>query len=144
AVGQMAGCSGGFCAGDVGRFVIRFLDACAGFADGKLWLEYANCAAKWSEPVFPTAVCGAVSCPSPNLILGKLAAFVLNAGVRLAQKQRSARSRRSGSSFLWLLVILTAAGLAWLWWNAAKTKTKPRSTTKVSAATVPPLSTATT
>ena len=50
-----------------------------------------------------------------KLILGKLAAFVLNAGVRADQK----------NSFLWLLVILMAAGFAWFWWKAAKTKSHP-------------------
>jgi len=40
---------------------------------------------------------------------------VLNAGVRSDQK----------NSFLWLLVILMAAGLAWFWWKAAKTKPHP-------------------
>jgi lipoprotein-anchoring transpeptidase ErfK/SrfK len=54
--------------------------------------------------------------------VGKARAFVLNAGVRLDQKHQLARSRRSGNSFLWLLVILMAAGLAWLWWNAAHAK----------------------
>jgi lipoprotein-anchoring transpeptidase ErfK/SrfK len=62
-----------------------------------------------------------------------LASFVLNAGVRLTQKQQFARSRRSGNSFIWLLVILMAGGLAWLWWNAAKTKTRP----VVKAAAIP-------
>ena len=62
-----------------------------------------------------------------NLILGKLAAFVLNAGVRLDQKYQFARSRRSaGNSFLWLLVIVMAGGVAWLWWNAAKAKGHPK------------------
>jgi lipoprotein-anchoring transpeptidase ErfK/SrfK len=51
-----------------------------------------------------------------------LASFVLNASVRLTQKQQFARSRRSGNSFLWLLVILMAGGLAWFWWKAAKAK----------------------
>ena len=72
-----------------------------------------------------------------NLILGNLAAFVLNAGVRLDQKHRFARSRRSGNSFLWLLVILMAAGVAWLWWNAAKPKSKPRPVAKISTAPTP-------
>jgi lipoprotein-anchoring transpeptidase ErfK/SrfK len=59
---------------------------------------------------------------------------VLNAGVRLDQKYQFGRSRRSGNSFLWVLVILMAAGLAWLWWQAAKTKPKSR---QVAAAAVP-------
>jgi lipoprotein-anchoring transpeptidase ErfK/SrfK len=57
-----------------------------------------------------------------NLILGKLAAFVLNAGVRSTQKHRFSRS---GNTFLWLLVILMAAGVAWVLWKAAKTKPHP-------------------
>jgi len=57
-----------------------------------------------------------------NLNLGNSQLFVLNAGVRLHHKQSLAPSRRSGNTFLWLLVILMAAGLGWLWWNAAKTK----------------------
>ncbi len=40
--------------------------------------------------------------------------------MRLDQKHQLARSRRSGNAFLWLLVILAAAGLIWLWWAAAK------------------------
>jgi lipoprotein-anchoring transpeptidase ErfK/SrfK len=59
---------------------------------------------------------------------------VLNAGVRLDQKNRLARSRRSGNSFIWLLVILMAAGVAWLWWSAAKSK--PRPVAKMTAAPV--------
>ncbi len=56
---------------------------------------------------------------------------MLNAGVRLDQKYQFARSRRSaGNSFLWLLVIVMAAGVAWLWWNAAKAKTKSRPVAK--------------
>ena len=62
---------------------------------------------------------------------------MLNAGVRLDQKNQFARSRRSGNSFLWLLVILMAAGLGWLWWNAAKTK--PRHVAKVFAPTTAPV-----
>src|SRR5262249_43477042 len=46
-----------------------------------------------------------------------------------------ARSRRSGKAFLWLLVILAAAGLIWLWWAAAK-KPKP---TKAPTAPPPPV-----
>jgi lipoprotein-anchoring transpeptidase ErfK/SrfK len=63
-----------------------------------------------------------------------LAAFVLNASVRLAQKHRSARSRRSGNSFLWLLVIIAAAGLVWLWWSAGKSK--PHTVVKATTAPV--------
>jgi lipoprotein-anchoring transpeptidase ErfK/SrfK len=69
-----------------------------------------------------------------NLILGKSRDFVLNAGVRLDQKNQFGRSRRSGNTFLWVLVILMAAGLAWFWWSAATIKPKPR---KVIAAAVP-------
>ena len=64
----------------------------------------------------------------PNLILGKLAAFVLNAGVRSDQK----------NSFLWLLVILMAAGLAWFWWKAASTKPHPVAKASVAKAAAPP------
>jgi lipoprotein-anchoring transpeptidase ErfK/SrfK len=67
-----------------------------------------------------------------KLIVGKSRAFVLNAGVRLDQKHRFGSSRRSGNSFLWLLVFLMAAGLAWLWWSAAKTS--PRKVAAVSPA----------
>lgn len=42
--------------------------------------------------------------------------------MRFVQNHPFARSRRSGNSFLWLLVILAAAGIVWLWWSAAKTK----------------------
>jgi lipoprotein-anchoring transpeptidase ErfK/SrfK len=42
--------------------------------------------------------------------------------VRSDQKHQLARSRHSGNSFLWLLVVLAAAGLAWLWWAAGKKK----------------------
>jgi peptidoglycan hydrolase-like protein with peptidoglycan-binding domain len=54
-----------------------------------------------------------------------LAAFVLNAGVRSVQKHRFSASVRSGNTYLWLLVILAAAGLVWFWWKAAKTKPHP-------------------
>jgi lipoprotein-anchoring transpeptidase ErfK/SrfK len=55
---------------------------------------------------------------------------MLNAGVRLVQKHRFSRSHRAGNSFLWLLVILMAAGVAWLWWSAAKPKAQPVARTK--------------
>jgi lipoprotein-anchoring transpeptidase ErfK/SrfK len=47
---------------------------------------------------------------------------VLNPGVRLEKKHRSMRSRRSGNALVWLLVIIAAAGVIWLWWTAAKAK----------------------
>ncbi len=71
-----------------------------------------------------------------NLIVGKSRAVVLNAGVRLDQKYQFGRSRRSGNTFLWLLVILMAAGLAWLWWNAAHTKPSPIAKTPAAKAPV--------
>lgn len=50
---------------------------------------------------------------------------MLNAGVRSDQK----------NSFLWLLVILMAAGLAWFWWKAAKTKPQAQTTQRPVAKT---------
>jgi lipoprotein-anchoring transpeptidase ErfK/SrfK len=69
-----------------------------------------------------------------NLIVGKSPAIVLNASVRLAQKHSLARSRRSGNSFLWVVVILMAAGLAWLWWSAAHIKPRAIAKTPVQKA----------
>ena len=40
--------------------------------------------------------------------------------MRLVHKQTRARQRRSGSAFLWLLVVLAAIALVWFWWIAAK------------------------
>jgi lipoprotein-anchoring transpeptidase ErfK/SrfK len=54
--------------------------------------------------------------------------------VRLDQKHQLARSRQSGNAFLWLLVILAAAGLIWLWWASAKKA--PRKTTTPAPAPV--------
>lgn len=54
--------------------------------------------------------------------------------MRLGQFHSFTRSRRSGNGLLWLLVILAAAGVIWLWW-AAGHKTKPR---KVAAQTIAP------
>lgn len=85
-----------------------------------------------------------------NLFLGNLAVFMLNAGVRLAHKHRFTRLHCSGNSFLWLLVILMAAGVAWLWWNAAKPKAhrmaKAPATSAIATApatATPPISTPT-
>ncbi len=47
---------------------------------------------------------------------------MLNAGVRLAQKHQFSASLRSGNTYLWLLVILAAAGLAWFWWKASRAR----------------------
>jgi lipoprotein-anchoring transpeptidase ErfK/SrfK len=52
-------------------------------------------------------------------------------GVRSDHKHFSVRSRRSGNSLLWLLVIIAATGLLWLWWSAAKAK--PRAVPRVVA-----------
>jgi lipoprotein-anchoring transpeptidase ErfK/SrfK len=69
-----------------------------------------------------------------------LAAFVLNASVRLAQKHRFSRS--SGNSFIWLLVIVMAVGLAWLWWRAARPKAQSKPLTRVSAPAPAPVAVA--
>lgn len=62
---------------------------------------------------------------------------MLNAGVRLEnfQKYPSAGSRRSGNALLWLLVILAAAGLIWLWWAAGKTRSRKATPPAVSVVT---------
>jgi lipoprotein-anchoring transpeptidase ErfK/SrfK len=69
-----------------------------------------------------------------KLILGKARNFVLNPSVRSDPKYQTASSRRAGNSLLWLLVVIAAAGLAWLWWMAGKSK--PRKTVPVRAAQV--------
>lgn len=40
--------------------------------------------------------------------------------VRLGCKYPFPRSHRSGNALLWLLVVIAAAGLIWLWWASAK------------------------
>src|SRR5215831_14112728 len=44
------------------------------------------------------------------------------------------RSRRSAHALLWLLVVLAAIGLIWLWWAAAKHNPRKASSTHQSAA----------
>src|SRR4051812_40570341 len=41
--------------------------------------------------------------------------------VRADRESLAVQRQNAGSAFLWILVVLAAAGLAWLWWNAAKT-----------------------
>ena len=58
--------------------------------------------------------------------------------MRLNQKHQLARSRRSGNAFLWLLVILAAAGLIWLLWSAAKKKPRKVAAPPPPVAVTPP------
>ena len=51
--------------------------------------------------------------------------------MRLDQKHRLVQLRRSGNGLLWLLVIVAAVGLFWLWWSAAKSK--PHQVTHIAA-----------
>ncbi len=59
---------------------------------------------------------------------------MLNAGVRLGRKHCFSGAFRSGNTYLWLLVILAAAGVAWFWWKAGKAKPQPHSTAKAPVA----------
>jgi lipoprotein-anchoring transpeptidase ErfK/SrfK len=53
--------------------------------------------------------------------------------VRVLQKHKFAGSWRSGNALVWLLVIIAAVGLLWLWWAAAKSK--PRKAPRAATAT---------
>jgi lipoprotein-anchoring transpeptidase ErfK/SrfK len=56
--------------------------------------------------------------------------------VLLDQHHAHPRSRCSARTFLWLLVIIAAAALAWLWWNAAKGKSRKPAPTRTSQTVV--------
>ena len=80
------------------------------------------------------ASCLSSKAVEPELNLGNAGLPGTIRRVRLGCKYPLPRSHRSGNSLLWLLVIIAAAGLIWLWWASAKHQT-PKATTIAKAAT---------